>query len=159
MSKNSVNAMNILMKNSSKMNYRGKINCGYLMQFDGGSRGNPGISGCGAVIYNSEGELWNCKNFLGLNQTNNYAEYMGLINGLKGALDMNIKELNVEGDSQMIIKQMTGEYKAKSPNIIPLYQEAIKLRDEFDSIAFTHIYRKQNSRADELANIAMDYKK
>lgn len=159
MSTSTKNGFALIMKNARRQNFIGKENTGYLMQFDGGSRGNPGVGGCGAVIYDGSGEIWNRSQFVGEKVTNNFAEYMGLIHGMRGALEMNIKSLNVEGDSKMVIKQMTGEYKVKSPNLITLYKEAVSLRDEFDSIGFSHIYRKHNVRADELANIAMDKEK
>ena len=129
----------------------------FRLQFDGCSKSNPGLAGAGAVIYNIKNdELWSGSEFIGTNITNNYAEYMGLIIGLKQAKEMNIKRLIVEGDSMLVIKQMKSEYKVKSLHLIELYNEAKLLEKAFDSIYYTHIYRNKNKRADELSNIAVD---
>lgn len=128
----------------------------YLLQFDGCSKGNPGLAGAGAVIYNYNTEIWGRSQFVGNKNTNNEAEYRGLIIGLEEALSMDIKHLSVEGDSLLVIKQMKGEYKVKSEKLLPLYEEASKLAKQFDSITFTHIYRENNKRADELSNIAVE---
>ena len=128
----------------------------YKLQFDGGSRGNPGPSGSGAVIYFKGEEIWSNYLFLGQKQTNNYAEYSGLIMGLEYALKMNITCLLVEGDSLLVINQLTNKYKCKSDNLLPLYTKAIELSKQFESIEFNHILRNQNKRADELSNNAMD---
>ena len=130
----------------------------FLLQFDGGSRGNPGISGCGSVIYYRGSEIWNKSVYLGDDHTNNYAEYYGLIYGLIGAKKLNIKKLKVEGDSKIIINQITGAFKINSKYLMPLYNKAINQLSYFDDIDFKHIYRDKNKRADELANLAMDKK-
>ena len=128
----------------------------YLLQFDGCSKGNPGLAGAGAVIFHYNDEIWGRSHFVGNKNTNNEAEYMGLIIGLKEALSMNIKELSVEGDSLLVIKQMKGEYKVRSEKLVTLYEEANELAKKFDKITFTHIYRNNNKRADELSNIAVE---
>jgi ribonuclease HI len=133
------------------------MNYDYKLQFDGGSRGNPGLSGCGAVIYFRGEEIWSNHLFLGQKQTNNYAEYSGIIMGLEYALKMNIKDLLVEGDSLLVINQLTNKYKCKSDNLLPLYTKAFALSKQFETIEFHHILRNQNKRADELSNNAMDY--
>ena len=130
----------------------------YLLQFDGGSRGNPGVSGCGSVIYYRGSEFWNRSIYLGDDHTNNYAEYYGLIHGLIGARELKIKNLLVEGDSKVIINQVIGKFNVKSPVLIPLYRKTMEQVEYFDNIEFNHIYRNKNKRADELANIAMDSK-
>jgi len=131
---------------------------GYTMFFDGCSKGNPGLAGAGAVIYNNEEEQWYGSTFVGKTATNNEAEYAGLIFGVQQALDMNIKSLVVKGDSQLVIRQMTGEYKCNSVNLLPFYEKAKKLEKEFDNIKFVHVLRNFNKRADELSNIAIkDY--
>ena len=93
----------------------------YKLQFDGCSKSNPGIAGAGAVIYKFSEEISAKIQFVGNNETNNVAEYTGLIIGLKEAINLNIKAIRVEGDSMLVIKQMKGEYKVKSPNLINLY--------------------------------------
>lgn len=127
----------------------------FLLRFDGCSKGNPGLAGSGAVIYQNEKEIWSGSKLVGYNETNNYAEYMGLIMGLQKATELNIVELQVEGDSMLVIKQMTGKNKVNSPNLIELHKLAIKLKSNFDNITFEHIYRVNNSRADELCNEAI----
>ena len=128
----------------------------YKLQFDGASRGNPGIAGAGAVIYKFNKEISTKIQFVGNNATNNVAEYTGLIIGLKEAINMNITTITVEGDSMLVIKQMKGEYKVKSTNLLNLYCEAKLLEKNFDFITFTHIYRENNKRADELSNLAIN---
>jgi ribonuclease HI len=127
----------------------------YKLQFDGCSKSNPGIAGAGAVIYKFNEEISNKIMFVGNNETNNVAEYTGLIIGLLQAINLNIKVLTVEGDSMLVIKQMKGEYKVKSVNLIALYDKAKLLEKEFDSISYKHIYRVNNKRADELSNLAI----
>jgi ribonuclease HI len=124
----------------------------YLLRFDGCSKGNPGMAAAAAVLYKNEIEIWSGSKFLGYKETNNYAEYMGLIMGLSKAIEFNIKDLIVEGDSMLIIKQMTGKNKVKSNNISELHKLAIELKTKFPSIVFSHIYREHNKRADELCN-------
>jgi ribonuclease HI len=123
----------------------------YVLFFDGCSKGNPGIAGSGAVIYKDNEEIWSKSEFLD-KQTNNYAEYKGLIAGLEYAVEKEIKSLIVKGDSMLVIKQMCGVYKVKSENLVNLYEHALELKDQFESIEFIHVYREENVRADELAN-------
>ena len=127
----------------------------YRLQFDGCSKKNPGLSGAGAVIYKYSKEIWSGDLFVGTNATNNYAEYSGLIIGLEKAIELNIKTLHVEGDSLLVINQMTGKYKCNSPNLTELYNKAKELSAKFDSINFVHIFRNKNARADELSNQAV----
>jgi len=124
----------------------------YLLKFDGCSKGNPGMAAAGAVLYKNEIEIWSGSKFLGYNETNNYAEYMGLIIGLSKAIEFNIDELAVEGDSMLIIKQMNGKNKVKSSNISELHKLAMELKLKFTHIIFNHVYREDNKRADELCN-------
>lgn len=131
----------------------------YILTFDGGSRGNPGKSGCGFVLYdNNNNIITEGKKFLGI-QTNNYAEYMGVISGLEKALELNIKHLIIKGDSLLIIKQLKGIYNVNSENIKPLYKRAINLINIMDKVEYIHIKRNMNSAADKLANQAMDHEK
>lgn len=127
----------------------------YLLQFDGCSKGNPGKAGSGAVIYKNKTEIWGKSLFVGNKNTNNEAEYTGLIIGLEEAIDMGIKNLCVEGDSLLVINQMTGKYKVKSENLILLYDKAKELEKQFEVIVYNHIYRNFNKRADELSNLAL----
>lgn len=129
----------------------------FKLQFDGCSKGNPGLAGTGSVIYNNitNQEVWFDSTFIGDNISNNYAEYMALIIGLQKAQELNITQILVEGDSMLVIKQMRDEFVVKSPNLIDLYNQAKALSTKFDYISYNHIYRDNNKRADELANIAI----
>ena len=127
----------------------------YKLQFDGCSKNNPGLAGAGAVIYKNGIEIWANHLFVGTNNTNNYAEYMGLIFGLEKAIELNIKTLHIEGDSLLVINQMIGKYKCNSQNLIELYNKAKILVSDFDDIRFSHIFRNKNVRADELSNNAV----
>ena len=130
----------------------------YKIQFDGCSKKNPGLAGAGAVIYKYDKEIWSGKLFVGTNDTNNCAEYSGLILGLEKAVELNIKTLHVEGDSLLVINQMTGKYKCNSPNLVELNNKAKILASKFDNINFVHIFRNKNARADDLSNQAViDY--
>lgn len=127
------------------------------MKFDGGSRGNPGPAGAGAVLYNEGGcEVSSVSAFLNGSATNNQAEYTGLVIGLEEALELGCTKLAVYGDSMLVVKQLNDEWKCKSDNIKPLLGHARKLKSSFRTFSIEHVYRKDNSRADELANIAMD---
>ena len=127
----------------------------YRMNFDGCSKGNPGLCGAGAVIYYKNDEIWSESFFVGENATNNRAEYAGLILGLQQAVSLNIKHLLVQGDSQLVINQMKGIYQCNSPNLIPLYQRAKELEYKFEKIHYEHILRHLNQRADYLSNVAL----
>ena len=110
----------------------------YRMNFDGCSKGNPGLSGAGAVIYNEGNEIWSGSQFVGTKSTNNCAEYSGLILGLQQAIQLNIKNLLVQGDSQLVIYQMQGKYQCKSDALVELYTTAKHLAEQFDVICFEH---------------------
>lgn len=130
----------------------------YTLRFDGGSRGNPGPSGAGCVLYSphSDVPIAQDSKFLG-HASNNEAEYKALINGFVLASQFSeIKNLHVEGDSMLVIKQVTGEWRVHSPNLIPLHKLAKENLALFESITFQHIPRKNNWVADKLANDAMD---
>jgi ribonuclease HI len=127
----------------------------YIMNFDGASKGNPGLSGAGAVIYKNGEEIWSSCKFVGT-KTNNQSEYSALILGLKGAIMLGITKLSVLGDSLLVINQVNGIYKVKSVSIFNLYEEVLSLKSQFDYIDFNHVYRDYNKRADELSNLALD---
>ena len=132
--------------------------CDYKLNFDGCSKGNPGLAGAGAVIYNFGDEYWSNYFFVGEKFTNNHAEYAGLILGLQQAKEFGIKNLTVEGDSLLVINQMKGTYKCNSENLIDLYKRAKELETYFNKIEFVHVLRNKNKRADELSNMAIiDY--
>ena len=123
---------------------------------DGGSRGNPGPSGYGAVVEDSKGRVVaQLSQFLGL-QTNNYAEYSGLLAVLQWAIEHHARRLCVISDSELMVKQMQGKYAVKSPVLRPLYEEARKLSRRIQSFEMRHTLRGGNKEADRLANEAMD---
>jgi len=124
----------------------------YTLFFDGCSKGNPGPAGAGAVLYQGNTEIWAKSIFVGNNSTNNVAEYTGLIIGLHQAVNKNIKELVVKGDSMLVIKQMKGEYKVSSKDMQRLYENAKSFEKSFDKIVYEHVYREHNKRADQLSN-------
>ena len=127
----------------------------YEIYFDGCSKGNPGKAGAGAVLYKNNNELESKSLFVGEKETNNVAEYKGLITGLALAIKNNVKEVIVKGDSLLIIQQMTGKYKVKSENLMALYLQAKDLDHWFTKIDYKHVYRTSNKRADSLANMAI----
>jgi ribonuclease HI len=128
----------------------------YSLYFDGASRKNPGPASFGGVIYNESGEeLDTYYKFIGT-ATNNVAEYCGLLAGLHRARELNIKELKVFGDSNLIIQQVTGKWKVKNDNLRAIYNQIKEVEPFFTVITYQHVYRKDNKRADQLANIALD---
>jgi ribonuclease HI len=123
---------------------------------DGAARGNPGPAGAGAVIVSPEGHIVaKVGKFLGDN-TNNFAEYMGLILGLKRAKAMGIKELEVLSDSELLVRQLNGEYQVKAENLRPLHHEAKGLLASFPAVEVRHVPREDNAAADEMSNRAID---
>jgi ribonuclease HI len=129
--------------------------CEYVLHFDGCSKGNPGPSGIGAVISKLDIEEWCGWQYIG-KKTNNQSEYSALILGLNEAISRNIKELQVYGDSLLVINQVTGKFKVNNVLLQELHKEVIKLTKNFDYIAFNHVYRDKNKRADELSNLGLD---
>jgi len=125
---------------------------------DGGSRGNPGPAGAGAVIKSgtAHGEIVaELSEYLG-RETNNVAEYSALILGLKRALELGFTEVEVRMDSELVVKQVKGDYKVKNEKLEGYYMEAIFLAGKFKRFNIVHIRREQNKEADKLANAAMD---
>ena len=132
-----------------------------IIYFDGASRGNPGLSGAGAVIIINKKIIEELNKFLG-KMTNNQAEYCGIQLGLSFLLNNSIfgKKLSIKGDSQLILKQLEGKYKVRSDNLKDLYTQTIILlqtiETQFKTINFNYIPRNLNKKADKLANIAID---
>jgi ribonuclease HI len=128
------------------------------LNFDGGSRGNPGLAGIGIVLAADDSTpLVTLGKYIG-SATNNAAEYMALIVGLREAAKLGARKLIVRGDSELVIKQMRGEYRVKNPALKDLYGQAQALVAGFKSVSFEHNLRHHNSLADRLANLAMDRK-
>ena len=127
-----------------------------LMMSDGGSRGNPGIAGAGAVLYDmKKKEIGRSGIFCGV-QTNNYAEYEGMICGLNLALKNDITDLEVYMDSKLIVEQMSGNWKVKNANIKPLFEKAKNIAEQFATVSYHHVRREKNTVADSIANEVMD---
>jgi ribonuclease HI len=123
---------------------------------DGGSRGNPGPAAYGVVIRNPRGEIVaRLKKYIG-RTTNNVAEYYGLIAALDYAQSNNVRALHIESDSELLVKQMRGQYKVKSADLQPLFERAKKMSQSLASFRISHVYREQNREADALANEAMN---
>jgi ribonuclease HI len=123
---------------------------------DGGARGNPGPSGFGVYIQNEQGEkVAELSEFLGI-RTNNYAEYSALLAALEYALRYDHPRLKVVSDSELMVKQIKGQYKVKSPDLRPLYEEAKRRIAGLESFHIQHVLRNKNKEADQLANQAMD---
>jgi ribonuclease HI len=129
------------------------------LQFDGGSRGNPGPAGIGVVIRAADGTpVVTLGRFIG-RATNNVAEYTALITALEEAQKLGARKIIIRGDSELIIKQMRGEYRVKHPDMKVLYDQAQALVRQFDAVQITHNLRDHNELADRLANLAMDRKR
>jgi ribonuclease HI len=123
---------------------------------DGAARGNPGPASYGVVIRDGQGVLVaKLKKYIG-RMTNNVAEYYGLIAALDYAESHGIRALRVESDSELMVKQMQGQYKVKSEDLRPLFERAKKMSLGFESFRIDHVYREQNREADTLANEALD---
>lgn len=152
---NTLNALNKIMYRRIRMAKIIPTTYNYIMNFDGCSKGNPGHAGGGAVIYKDNQEIWSEHKYLGNYKTNNQAEYGSLLIGLYQARSLSIKSLLVLGDSEIVINQMMQKYRVKSPNLIPLHKEASEITKYFDNILFMHVYREQNTRADELSNLGI----
>ena len=128
----------------------------YTLTFDGASRGNPGMCGAGYVIW-KDGEVFMEGNkYICDYATNNYAEYYALIIGLQRCVELNIKRINVKGDSLLVIKQITKEFKINAENLLPLYMTVMNLLENIIPISCINIPIAENKRADKLANQAID---
>jgi ribonuclease HI len=128
----------------------------YTAHCDGGSRGNPGPAGYGAIIEDPSGKVVaRLSEFLG-RQTNNFAEYKGLVAVLEWAKQNHAARLRVISDSELMVKQMKGQYKVASPGLRPLWEEARRLARQLDKFEISHTLRGGNKEADQLANDAMD---
>lgn len=123
---------------------------------DGGARGNPGPAGYGVRIEDEVGGVIDeFHGFLG-SATNNIAEYNALLAALRYAKEHGHRKIRIKSDSELIVKQMRGEYRVKNAGLQPLFQEARRLAEGFDRVTYEHVRREQNEHADRLANLAMD---
>jgi ribonuclease HI len=123
---------------------------------DGGSRGNPGPAASGAVVTDESGTVMReIGTFLGTT-TNNVAEWTGLISGVEAALELGADEIVIRLDSELVIKQLTGVYRVKHPNMIPLHAKAKALLKKFRHVDIKHVPRRQNAAADAVVNAVLD---
>jgi len=128
-----------------------------VVEADGGSRGNPGPAGYGAVVLDPDTEEVLAERSEGIGvATNNVAEYQGLIAGLRAAIELGATAVEVRMDSKLVVEQMSGRWQVKHPAMKPLAKEAAGLVRELGSVQFGWIPRERNKRADRLANVAMD---
>jgi probable phosphoglycerate mutase len=126
------------------------VNC------DGAARGNPGPAGAGAVVTDADGEvLVEIAEGLG-ETTNNVAEYTAAIRGLEAAKALGADEVLLRSDSQLMINQMTGRYRVKTPHLQPLHRQVRDLVRSFSRVEFEHVPRERNAHADRLANKGVD---
>lgn len=127
-----------------------------ILQTDGGARGNPGPSAVAAVFYNDDLEILNSySEFIG-NATNNTAEYKALILGIESALKNSYSNLDIRMDSELIVKQIKGEYKVKDENLKLLHAKARELLSKVEYYTISHVRREQNKEADRLVNVCLD---
>lgn len=127
-----------------------------IIYTDGGSRGNPGPAGAGAIIYDEHHKvIFEISEFLGTT-TNNQAEYRAILAAIKKAAALKATEVEFYLDSELAVKQLNREYKVKNKDLAPLFLAIYNLTLSFKKISFTHIPRERNSEADRLANEAMD---
>jgi ribonuclease HI len=133
-----------------------------LIYFDGGARGNPGPAAIGAVVYDASASppqrLATVSERIG-ETTNNVAEYRALIAGLERASEAGVSELEVFSDSELMVKQMLGEYRVKNPALQELFLEASRGARRLHRVTFTHVRRERNELADSLVNEALDASK
>jgi len=127
-----------------------------LASIDGGARGNPGPAGYGVFIQSPDGNvLAELHGALGV-ATNNVAEYNGLLAALQWAVEHNARRVHIRADSELLVKQMLGDYKVRNPGLQPLYVRARLLAAELDDVKYEHVRREFNIEADRLSNLGMD---
>jgi ribonuclease HI len=136
--------------------YRDREEGVWRLHCDGASRGNPGPAAAGMVLHDPQGRLQLRKGrYLGTT-TNNVAEYEALLLGLEEARKLGVKQLQIFADSELMVKQLTGRYRVKSPHLIPLWRAALEALKAFDAYAISHVPREENHLADAAANRAID---
>ncbi|NBX93085.1 MAG: reverse transcriptase-like protein [Proteobacteria bacterium] len=127
-----------------------------ILYCDGASRGNPGPGAYGFVLLEGEDLVFQKGSRMGV-VTNNVAEYEGLLKGLEKSIELGATSITVRSDSQLLVRQLLGEYRVKAPHIIPLFEKAKKLLTNFKQVEITHIRREENTLADALCNEALDH--
>jgi ribonuclease HI len=123
---------------------------------DGGARGNPGPAAYAYVLEAEDGHIFDARGEAIGVATNNVAEYRALVAGLEKAVELGVEELEVVSDSELLVKQMRGEYKVRNPALRELWSQAQELAGELGSVRFTAVRREHNELADRLVNEALD---
>ncbi|NUR75874.1 MAG: ribonuclease HI family protein [Thermoleophilia bacterium] len=123
---------------------------------DGGARGNPGPAAYGFVLESEDGTVLAAEGEAIGTATNNIAEYSGLVAGLQRALELHVPEVEVVSDSELMVKQMRGEYRVKNEALRELYEQAVSLARRLGSVEYRHVKRAHNELADRLVNEALD---
>ena len=138
----------------------GKNSVRVTINIDGGARGNPGPAGAGVVIRASDDGtiLHSAGWFLG-RATNNVAEYSALLEGLRAAASLGASEIECFSDSELLVRQINGEYRVRNERLGELFSEAQRLREQFEGFSIRHIPREQNAEADHLVNRAINLRK
>jgi len=128
----------------------------WLLMVDGAARGNPGEAGCGAVIFNEHRHVVKkLSRYLG-HATNNVAEYEGLLMGLEALIQLGKKRVQIQSDSQLLVRQLNGQYRVKDEKLKLLFRRAMMLLGRFDRVRIVHVPRESNKLADQLANQGID---
>ena len=128
----------------------------FIVETDGAARGNPGLAGAGVIIKDEHGHtIEKIGRFLGVS-TNNQAEYRALIIGLEAVTVHEPEAVTVRMDSELVVKQMTGQYRVRHPGIVPLYVQAAELASQLPNLQIEHVPREKNPGADLVANVAID---
>lgn len=127
-----------------------------ILWTDGAARGNPGPAGCGAILKTPDGRVLAEESQYVGHTTNNVAEYRALLLGLERALASGIRKIEVRADSELLIKQLRGEYRVRNEGLRPLFEEAKALLERFEEATLSHVRRELNTEADRLANRGID---
>lgn len=130
-----------------------------VVNVDGGSRGNPGPAAAGVVVRADDGTVLLERGVFIGHATNNVAEYSGLLEGLRLAQTLRASEVEIVSDSELLVRQMNGQYRVKNAGLKPLYEKALDLARSFRRCSYRHVRREMNVLADRLANLAMDRKR
>ncbi|GIX06899.1 MAG: hypothetical protein KatS3mg115_1302 [Candidatus Poribacteria bacterium] len=128
----------------------------HLLYTDGAARGNPGPAAIACVLKDPKGQTIASHAAPIGSTTNNFAEYLALIAGLKLARQHGVDRLRVLMDSELLVRQLTGAYRVRNPRLLPLYEEASRLLGDFEAVEIRHIPRSENAEADALANLVLD---
>ena len=122
---------------------------------DGASHGNPGPAAIGVTIKDEQGKtIARISRCIGT-RTNNQAEYRAIITALEEAIRLGVNKVDISLDSQLVVRQISGQYRVKNAALKPLFQEVKRLTEQLEAFAITHVSRKQNREADQLANVAL----